>query len=127
MKKAENTPHNWSEDRFQQECFKWFSNTFPQYRKLLFHVPSGGSRDGREAVKFQRMGVISGVSDLICLIGGCTFIELKRPDGKGRQDPDQKKFQSAVARMNFCYYLINDLEEFKDLINTIVKQYEQSI
>lgn len=125
MKKAENTPHSWSEERLQMECFKYFSNTFPQFRKLLFHVPSGGLRDKREAAKFQRLGVVSGISDLICLIGGCTFIELKRADGKGQQDPEQKKFEQAVDRMDFPYFLINDLEEFKKLINMIIKDYER--
>ena len=41
MNKAKNTPHSWSEDRFQQECFVWFWNAYPQYRGLLFSVPNG--------------------------------------------------------------------------------------
>jgi hypothetical protein len=59
-----------SEDRIQQECYRWFHNTYPELRGLLFHVPNGGKRDGREAKKLKTMGVVPGVADLIFLYNG---------------------------------------------------------
>jgi hypothetical protein len=42
---------------------------------LLFHIPNGGSRSGREGVMFKAMGVKPGVSDL--------FLPVKHWDGRG--------------------------------------------
>jgi hypothetical protein len=124
MKKAANTPLKWSEDRLQQEIFRWFNNSYPEYRGLLFHVPNGGSRNPIEAKKLKFMGVTPGVSDLICLIGRCAFLELKRPDGKGGQSLKQKKWQRIVEARGFEYRILNDLEEAKEWIKYKIAKFE---
>ena len=54
-----------SESHLQQQCIKWMQY---QYSNLVFfHVPNGGKRNVREAVRFKREGVISGVADIIIL------------------------------------------------------------
>ncbi len=104
-----------SEDRIQQECYRWFHNTYPALRGLLFHVPNGGKRDGREAKKLKTMGVVPGVADLIFLYNGnCYLIELKNE--KGIQSPTQKKWQKTVTENGFDYYIVRNLDEFKELI-----------
>ena len=124
MKKAQNTPTNWSEDRLQQEIYRWFNNTYPKYRGLLFHVPNGGTRYGGEARKLKFMGVYPGVADLICLINGCSFLELKRPDGLGTQSKKQKDWQGNVENAGFEYIILNDLEEVKLWINNKIAIFE---
>ncbi len=116
MKTAQHTPTKWSEDRLQQEIYRWFNNTYPSLRGLLFHCPNGGSRDKREAMKLKYMGVYPGVADLICLVGGCSFIELKRPDGKGGQSESQEDWEITVKRAGYEYVVLNDLEEVKEYI-----------
>jgi hypothetical protein len=111
----------WSEERLQQECFRWFWNTYPQYRGLLFHVPNGGTRNSREAAKLKTMGVVRGVSDFILLFDGTAYcIELKRPDGKGSQSKSQKGWESTVRDNGFRYYVINSLKNFQGLVSIMV-------
>lgn len=102
-----------TEEQLQAECFKWHWNTFPQHRYKLFHVPNGGKRDKREAMKFKGMGVISGVSDFIYLIEGYYYaIELKSLNG--RTSPKQRRFAEAIGMERF--YLVNSLDQFKNAI-----------
>src|SRR5690606_29783639 len=110
-----------SEDRIQQECYRWFHNVFPDLRGLLFHVPNGGSRDGREAAKFKTMGVYAGVSDLIFLFNKkCHLIELKNE--YGRQSKAQKDWQCSVQAQGFDYHICFTLEEFTKLIHKIIDE-----
>ena len=108
-----------SEDRLQQECYLWYHNTHREYRGLLFHVPNGGSRNAREAAKFQTMGLFPGISDFIFLWGGRAFmIELKNE--KGSQQPNQKKWENTVVDNGFEYYIVRSLEAFQVLIGKIM-------
>ncbi|RPH85505.1 MAG: VRR-NUC domain-containing protein [Chroococcales cyanobacterium metabat2.561] len=110
-----------SEDALQQKCFVWYNNTYPQYRGLLFHVPNGGARNGREAKKFSMLGVVAGVSDFIFLWRGKThLIELKAD--KGRQSDDQINWMSLVTTNGFQYYIIRSLEMFKQIITYIMHE-----
>jgi len=56
-----------SEDRIQQHLMNAFAALSYQVKELqwFFHVPNGGNRNLREAVKFKSMGVKPGVPDLI--------------------------------------------------------------
>ena len=57
-------------------------------------------------------GLPSGFSDLLILDndGNAIFCEVKA--SKGRQRPDQKKFQQEVESRKFRYILAHSLEEF---------------
>ena len=108
-----------SEDRLTQVCYLWWHNTHREYRGLLFHVPNGGSRNKREAAKFQIMGLYPGISDFIFLWGGMAFmIELKTE--KGRQSPEQFKWQVTMEAQGFEYYIVRSLEAFQVLIGKIM-------
>ena len=108
-----------SEDRLQQECYTWFHNTYPEYRGLLFHVPNGGTRSGREAAKLKYMGVWAGVADFLFMFGGTVYcIELKTETGT--QKPNQKVWESLVKDHGFSYDIVRSLEEFKKLINKLI-------
>lgn len=116
----ETTADNISEDRLTQECYLWFHNKYPNLRGLLFHVPNGGRRLGREAQRFKSMGVWSGVSDFLFIYNGyIAGIELKTKDG--RISDEQREWNNQfVMKGGGSYYIVRSLEEFKDIINNII-------
>ena len=109
-----------SESHLQQQCVKWLSF---QYSNLVwFHVPNGGQRNVREAVRFKREGVKAGVADIILLQPNKTqhalCIELKTKIGK--QSPEQKEFQKAVEQWNYKYSVCRSLDEFMKVVNDYI-------
>lgn len=110
-----------TEDQLQETCFRWFSLKYSSLFGLLFHVPNGGTRSKREAVKFKRIGVIAGVPDFIFLFNGKAYgIELKVAPNK--QTDNQKRIQEAFELQDIEYHLVYSFEEFTKLIDTIVKK-----
>lgn len=62
-------------------------------------------------------GLLSGVSDLIVVLEGkVLFVEVKNE--KGKQSPKQKIFQSQVENLGFKYYLVRNLKDFKEIIES---------
>lgn len=114
--------HHSNEGRIQAECFAWFWNDYPQYRKLLFHVPNENDRSDSNIIQGairKSLGVVAGVSDLILLVpkglyhGLC--IEMK--DEKGLQRPAQIEWQSLVEAQGYRYCLCRNLAQFKNVIS----------
>lgn len=66
-------PLDKSELALQAQMFQWAWNTYPQTRRLLFHVPNGGNRSAREGMQFKASGVIAGVPDLLFIWNGQTY------------------------------------------------------
>ena len=64
------------ESRLQIACVRWFRIAYPKYKLMLFSVPNGGKRTLMEAIIMKNEGVVSGVSDLILLIGRKGFNSL---------------------------------------------------
>lgn len=85
----------------------------------VFAVPNGGSRNLREAVNLKAQGVLAGVSDLIVLLPGkkVYFIEIKNPNGKGRQSPPQREFEENVTSYGHEYLLWDSWQQVEDFIN----------
>lgn len=108
-----------SEDQLQAACTQWLWNTYPQTRRCLFHIPNGGSRNAREAVKLRAMGVVAGVHDL-CFIWASRvyFFELKV--GKNIQSKEQLAFGLAVRNQGAICNEIRCLEEFKEYIEHVL-------
>ena len=104
-----------TEDQLQQSIAIWFKNEYQMHGKgLIFSCPNGGSRNMLEAKKLKQTGAMAGVSDLIVLLPSkCLFIELKAE--KGTQSEVQKIFEERVKNLNFDYFIIRSLEEFKKL------------
>ncbi len=107
------------ESRLQQACVKWFRIQHRNYGSLLFAVPNGGARSGAEASILIGEGVVSGVSDLILLVGRKGFnalcIEMKRPGGK--QTELQKAWQAEAEAGGSKYQVVDTLEGFIELVN----------
>jgi len=111
-----------TENNLQQSIFLWYHNTYclksHNPRSIIFSIPNGGYRNGREAMTFKATGLLKGASDLIVIFpnGKLCFIELKMP--KGIQSTEQKDFESRVKLLGYEYHLIRSLEEFKVLANS---------
>lgn len=120
-----------SEDTEQinvMEWARWNVNKYPEL-KWLHHIPNGGSRNKREAVKLKQMGVKAGVSD-ICLpypkgIYCGLYIEMKF--GNNGKTEEQKAFlqdmEEAGHFVATCYSAedaVKVIEEYLTL--TVVKQ-----
>lgn len=116
--KPEKRRHSSPEGRIQAECFAWFWNTYPQYRKLLFHVPNENDRADSNIIQGairKSLGVVSGVADLMLLVPSGRYhglcIEMK--DEKGRQKPAQAEWQAIVEAQGYKYIICRSLEQFK--------------
>lgn len=89
----------------------------------VFSVPNGGSRNLREARNLKMQGVTAGVSDLIILLPKkIYFVELKNPNGKGRQSPMQREFEDTVKAFGFDYLLWDKWEQVEQFINAHRKE-----
>lgn len=79
----------------------------------------------------KKHGLLNGVSDLIILLPNkVLFVELKKPKQKvfnhktgrmntkagGKQSPEQKAFQEKVESLGFEYYLVDEFNDFVDII-----------
>jgi len=115
-----NPPIKQSESHLQQQCIKWMQ--YQHSNIVFFHVPNGGKRNVREAVRFKREGVISGVADIIILRPNKSkhglLIELKTLIGK--QSPEQKDFQQNVGRWNYQYSICRSLDQFMKCVTDYV-------
>lgn len=109
-----------SEDRLQQKMHIWFWNEYPKLRGLLFAVPNGGARSAREGRLFKETGVIRGVSDMILIYGGtCYCFENKTVVGV--QSEYQEAWEKSVSAQGVQYFIIRDVEVFKQIIKSIIK------
>ena len=96
-----------SEDTEQETVVQWarmMSGRWPELG-LLHHIPNGGSRNKKEAVKLKRMGVLAGVADLHLPVSRSgyhsIYIEMKCDDG--RLSKSQKEFLKAASyERNYC-------------------------
>ena len=75
------------EDVEQMNFISWIRYQYPKL--LVYHIPNGGKRALLEAVKFKKMGVVSGIPDIHipCMD---LWIEMKRSKG-GSLSKEQKK------------------------------------
>ena len=112
------------EEKLQSECYKWAINTYPCLRfGCLFHVPNGGTRNRIEAIGFKAMGVVAGVPDLILINKGLVIgIEMKTQDDKSKLSDKQIKVHEAWKKQGIDTYIVRSFEEFKELIENIVKK-----
>lgn len=110
-----------AEDTLQIQCVAWFRAQHSAHAMLLHHSPNGGKRNAIEALKFKRMGTISGFPDLILMIPNKSyhglFVELKV--GKNKQTENQIRFEKEVTNQRYAYVVCRSLDEFM----SVVKQY----
>ena len=85
---------------------------------VIFHCPNGGQRNVREGAKFKRMGVKSGIPDLIVPINNGKhnqlWIEIKQ--GKGSQEDNQQEWERVCPILNIRYEICRTKNEIVDLV-----------
>jgi hypothetical protein len=103
-----------SESKIQQEIVVWYRNNNLNNNNIIFSVPNEG-KSAKEQMFKKATGLMSGVSDLICINNGeVLFVECK--DLKGKQSEKQKDFQKTIELQGFKYHLVRSLEEFQKII-----------
>ena len=84
-----------SEDTIQRHLLNAFNALSGQVPELhwVFHVPNGGTRNMREAVKFKSMGVKAGVPDLILPVARNKYHSLAIELKAGKNKPTEFQLQ----------------------------------
>lgn len=107
-----------SEAQLQSSCVRYFRLRYPKYKRLLIHVPNGGSRNLREAVSLKVQGVVPGVADLILFVPKWDYpalcIELKA--GRNKQTDKQILWQQDIEGQGYLYKVVTNFDQFRDLI-----------
>ena len=102
-------------------------NQFPELR-LLIHIGNGGWRSKPEAVRFKKMGVHPGVSDLFLPVARGGFhglwVEMKRQKG-GKLSPDQKQWIEDMTEQHYLAVRADGAEEACDVIYKYLTETEQ--
>lgn len=86
----------------------------------VFAVSNGwGKMTVMQAARAKDEGIMPGVSDLIILLPGgkVHFVELKNPNGKGRQSPAQLAFKKQVEYLGNQYHLWASWPDVEGFIN----------
>lgn len=110
-----------TEEEEQIAVMQWVALQTPGHPELqlLHHIPNGGSRGKREAVRFQAMGVKPGIPDLFlpCARGRWhgLYIEMKRKGGT--VSPPQKRLHPLLTEQGYavcvCYGADQAIEALK--------------
>lgn len=125
----------------QQAAVKWFRMQYPQYARLLIHIPNEGkrstklvrTRDGYKTVcisgsRLKAEGMVKGVSDLVLFVpngryhGLCIETKTESIDGNGKkvrtyQSKEQRQWQEEVERQGYMYAVYRNVEEFVKIVN----------
>lgn len=108
-----------SEAQLQAQVFQWAWNTLPATRRLLIHVPNGGSRNKAEALQLRAQGVVAGVHDLLFYWSGQLYwFELKV--GSNVQSKEQITFAQAMVEQGAICHEIRTFEQFQEVVQTII-------
>lgn len=104
----------------QQKCYKWWHNTYPALRGILWRVENERQRSKYEQMIAKSTGLVSGVADLNMVYDGIFYgIELKTD--KGRQSDTQIKWQKCIEDQGGKYIIIRNQDEFIEFIQGIVR------
>ena len=109
---------NTAESKIQQQIFVDIQNNYclkhHSPRLIVFHVANEGQQH------LVKIGVLSGVSDLI-IIGKFPFtiyIEIKTETGA--QSPEQKEFQKRVEGLGWQYFICRSFEDYLKLVKPLL-------
>lgn len=91
--------------------------TIPELR-MLFHIPNGGHRPIREAVKLKRMGTRPGIPDLFLAIarGGFHGLWIEMKTTKGKLSKEQRRMMSRLESEGYRVVLCRTWVEAQTVI-----------
>lgn len=109
-----------TEQQLQADCFRWFHNEPKLFHlRRLLHCNMNNQTNAIAGNRAKAVGVMPGTSDLeLILQDTVAFIELKLPGNT--QSDEQIDFEKKVKALGHLYFLIYSLEEFKELIWTLI-------
>lgn len=104
-----------SEDAEQQLVIRWaqlMSRRWPEL-ELLHHIPNGGRRERREAVKLKQMGVKPGVPDLMLPVarGGYHGLYIEMKVGGNKPTKHQAEWLRRLTAQGYCCYVCYGSQE----------------
>lgn len=115
-----------SEEAHAMALMQWAkiaSNTTPEL-KWLFHIPNGGFRSKRTAIRMKAMGVLRGVSDYLLPISRGKyhglFVELKTD--KGKLSDEQFAFLDKMNKEGYLGLVAKGWEEASKMIMNYLSQ-----
>lgn len=119
-----------SPEELEQKAVIEWSKMYDSLR-WLHAVPNGAHLAGdknRRAMQMNKLkgqGLKTGVADLFLPMASGDhhglYIEMKRPDGKGKQTDDQKAFQKYCDEQNYLYRLCDNAGTAICTIQTYVR------
>ena len=119
-----------TEEQEQMAVIEWrdlMVNQFPELR-LLIHIGNGGLRSKPEAVRFKKMGVHPGVSDLFLPVARGGFhglwVEMKRQKG-GKLSEPQKQWIEDMTAEHYLAVRADGAEAACDVIYKYLTETEQ--
>ena len=91
------------------------------YKNIYFFtVPNEAAGGGRGAMirmrKLKKMGLRSGVADLVLLLKGGKTVFLEVKTDKGRQSENQKEFEKEIKKLDFDYYIVRSVEDVEEIL-----------
>lgn len=110
------TVANYGESQFQRAVVRYLRlrNVF------CFSIPNGVHLTTIQSKIAVAEGLLHGVSDLIVLIPNkATFIEIKNPNGKGKQSENQKEFQKKVESLGFEYLIWDNWDKVEQFVKGV--------
>ena len=100
------------EDDLQISCFQFFA-MFPYL--LCYHVKNSGSKSIQSAVRDKKLGVKSGIADIVVeWEGGHGYIELKTKTGE--LSPSQIDFRDTCLKWKKNWAICRSFEEVKETL-----------
>lgn len=117
----------YGESHLQQTCVAWFRCVYPELAHVLIKVPNeakrppkllmtrSGPRYVNVAVnRLKAEGMVAGVADLLLLHpkGGFGSLAIEMKYAKGRQSPEQRKWQEEFERSGNKYVVCRTADEF---------------
>lgn len=118
-----------TEEQEQMAVIEWrdlMVYQFPELR-LLIHIGNGGWRSKPEAVRFKKMGVHPGVSDLFLPVARDGFhglwIEMKRKKG-GKLSPDQKQWIEDMTAEHYLAVRADGAEQACEILYKYLTENE---
>ena len=110
------------EDLLQEACVVYLKLQYP--KMVHFHVPNEGKRTKFERFKAKVLGIRPGVSDLIIIEPNKDYngLAIEFKSKKGNPTLAQKKFLIDVKEKRFLPKVIDNFDDFKELIDFYVSR-----
>ncbi len=113
------------EDQLQIKIVYMMKIDFLEEDLMFCHCPNGGNRSAREGAKLKAMGVLAGISDLLCwwpalrqgeLFMESGLIELKTESITSVLSEEQKIIRKRVQAMNGKFAVARNYQTVRDTL-----------